>query len=301
MQFTPLAYFITSSALCALVVATGCGGNDPGPRDGGRNTAGTGAGAGGGAGSAAGAGAGTGAGTGAGAGGAAGSGGALPDFDAGTAEDRNTVEASDLCERLSTIQCAGEAHCCTAPGRTYDECKERMKSGCVDELQLDQIAMQPNTGFDEKIASDAFAAFEALAAECDPTIALWGISLEGLRGIFQGTAAPGANCMPPLAQLQNRVVAGAAAASCAQLATHACLPEALSWTCTEKHGEGGSCFSDLNCLDGLYCDNPQGGFGAPCRVRKADGATCTNPNECQSLACKQGACTSGVLGAYCLQ
>src|SRR5437773_884632 len=43
-------------------------------------------------------------------------------FDAGTASDRNMVTPGQICDRMSTIQCAGEAACCASAGRSYEQC-----------------------------------------------------------------------------------------------------------------------------------------------------------------------------------
>ncbi len=224
-------------------------------------------------------------------------------FDAGSSPTRNMVQVADVCERLSTIQCAGEKHCCTNPGRTEEMCKSTMKDGCVNQLHLDAIAAQANTGFDRMSAETAFTEFERLASTCKPSIAQWGVSVTGFRGILKGTIAAGQSCRPPLQSLTDPVIAGAALVSCTDLGTQACLPMALSWTCTPRHPAGGACFADANCLDDLYCDNPQTTFGAVCKARKAPAAACTNANECLSLACKQGTCRAAddVQAAYCLQ
>jgi hypothetical protein len=213
------------------------------------------------------------------------------------------VDTNQLCERLSTIQCAGEEHRCANPGRTRAQCEDAMKTGCLSQLHLDEIAAKPNTGFDKARAETAFTAFEHMASLCDPSIAKWGITVDGLRGILQGTLDATESCMPSVTNLMNPVIVGAALASCKNLETTACLPTMFSWTCAPVHGEGGACFTDANCSTGLYCDNPNSNqFNSPCRARKADGAACVNANECDSLRCKNKVCaTAGVDAAYCLQ
>ena len=218
----------------------------------------------------------------AGTGDTAGTGGGLPDFDAGSDPARNMVAAAQLCERLTTIQCAGEAHCCNAPGRSVEQCKTEMMDGCVNDAYLDSIAANPITDFDSDAAETAFTQFEMMASLCDPSIAAWGSSVTGLRGILRGTKAPGTSCKPPALQIANPAAAAAALASCTNLDTHACMPTGLAtdWTCDPKNGAGGACFTDVNCQDGLYCPNPNADFGATCAARKAEGASCSLPNEC---------------------
>jgi hypothetical protein len=72
------------------------------------------------------------------------------------------------------------------------------------------------------------------------------------------------------------------------------------WTCAARGN--GACFSDLNCSDGLYCDNPSANLaGSTCQARKADGDSCATGNECSTLLCKGGHCaTLSVQSAYCL-
>ncbi len=222
-------------------------------------------------------------------------------FDADSANpDRNKVQAGTICERLATIQCEGEEFCCDNPGRDYVSCKASMKEGCETELLADMIASRPIAGFDPLHAEAAFTEIERLASECDPSIAAFGESLQGLRGIFKGTLPAGERCTPlnPL----DRAAAGASLASCMNGETTACLPKGLSWSCDPRTDVGGDCFSDVNCFDGLFCDNPDFEVsGSTCMERKAPGTACVAPNECTSLACKGGACAEpGVQAAYCL-
>jgi hypothetical protein len=222
-------------------------------------------------------------------------------FDADSANpDRNKVIAGSICDRLSTIQCEGEEFCCDAPGRDYGTCKAVMLEGCMTELMADDIAAQPIAGFDPVAAEAAFTEIERLASICDASIASFGESLMGLRGIFKGTLEADASCTPlnPL----NRAAAGASLAACMNAATTACLPRGLSWRCSPRADVGGNCFSDANCIDGLFCDNPDFEVsGSTCMVRKAPGTPCVAPNECTSLACKGGSCAEpGVQAAYCL-
>jgi hypothetical protein len=228
-------------------------------------------------------------------------------FDAGHDAQRNAVTPGELCERLSTLQCAGEAFCCDSPGRTNKECKSEMLAGCKKVVHLDEIAMNPTTGFDAARAEAAFAGFEKLAEKCDPSIAAWGSSADGLRGLLQGTVRPGGNCAPRGAATSMAVVA-AALASCEEPEAYTCLPRStrlsgtFDWTCAEQSEAGGACFSDYNCEDGLFCDNPKRLLGARCKTRKAEGSACKLPNECASLFCRNDACApADSQAAYCLK
>jgi len=222
-------------------------------------------------------------------------------FDAGSDPDRNDVTAGALCDRLSTIQCAGEEYCCENPGRDFAACKTEMQNGCKDQLMFDAIASSDKAAFSAEHAKLAYGEIERLASECDPSVANFGQSVDGLRGIFKGTVGPGGSCFTP--NVAFREEAAKALASCLDPANNSCLPESpFAWACRARAGAGGPCFTDVNCLDDLYCPNPDFEIGmASCTARKAIGAACELPNECESLFCKGGQCTEATSqAAYCL-
>lgn len=253
----------------------------------------------------------TGAGSSAGAGSGAGAGGQIEPpppltdrvFDAGSDPARNMVQAGAVCARLAQIQCAGEAFCCENPGRTVAQCETTSRQGCVSEAYLDMVTANPITSFDAAKAAEAFGKFEELASQCDTSIAEFGASATGLMSMLRGTLAPGKSCSP---KGFDKASAAASLAACTDAPTTACLPtSALLWTCTARGAAGATCFSDLNCQDGLHCPNPSllaGEFGtAQCAPRKADGSPCAQPNECTSFACTGGTCQPpSAEAAYCL-
>ncbi|MFI5307436.1 MAG: hypothetical protein ACHQ53_08800 [Polyangiales bacterium] len=250
--------------------------------------------------------------TGMGGGPAAGSGGSpgQPDggmpiatggFDAGTDPNRNAVMPGGICERVSTIQCAGEAACCTNPGRTFDACKSAQLGSCMSDLMADQIAGQAPAGFDATQAKAVFTQLETLTANCDPSVVAFSLAPNGFRSIFKGTVAPGGNCKP--ANVTDKAMAGGALASCTMSDGYACMPTLINWNCNAHAASGGKCFTDINCKDGLFCDNPNLDIsGSTCMTRKVTGAGCVNQNECQSLFCKKSVCVAADKEvAYCLQ
>jgi len=229
--------------------------------------------------------------------------GALPPFDGGTDPNRNNVMPGQVCERLATIQCAAEASCCGAPGRNFDQCKQAQLNTCRNEAYLDAVSMSPLAAYDMGKAAAAFAEFERLASMCDPAIVQWAISPTGLRGIINGTKNANDSCLPPASQSMDRAVVAAHLASCTNSASQACLPlRLLAWECRPRGPVGADCFSDLNCVDGVYCDNPNLEVtGSKCVGRKLKDATCVTSNECQSLFCRGGRCIAPSAGAaYCL-
>lgn len=226
-------------------------------------------------------------------------------FDAGTDPNRNAVTVGHICDRLAQIQCAGEAYCCTNPGRTQDECYTAQKAACdsvVAGVSLDAVAGDPVAGFDAAKAEAAFTEFETLASKCDPTIASFGAQRTGLLGIVAGTVPTGGTCTP--SALSDLVKIGAALVSCDDSA-QACMPDSARavWTCTALADANGACFTDLNCKEGLYCDAPPP-TGGKCAARKAAGASCQLSNECASFSCTVATHTCaepGVQTAYCLK
>ena len=222
-------------------------------------------------------------------------------FDAGNDPARNDVMPGGICDRLATIQCAGEAYCCDAPGRDVQACIAATASTCREEAHLDDIAAQQQTGFDSGHLRSAFERLEMLASTCDPTIAYFGQTLEGLRGTFKGSIEAGGDCMPGNAL--DTVEAGASLASCSDPSANACLPGLFEWNCEPVGAAGADCFTDVNCGEGLFCDNPDLSIrGSTCEARKGVGEPCGLPNECVTLLCSDaGACAEGdVQAAYCL-
>ncbi len=221
-----------------------------------------------------------------------------------TDPNRNKVQAGNVCDRLSTIQCAGEACCCEHPNRDFNACKQGMMEYCREHLRLDVISSDASTGFDPVFAEQVFSQYEQMASRCDVNVVFWGTSFDGLRGIIKGTIEPGRPCTPRSEWGETLDEAGAAAlASCKDPVNTACShPAILLWTCSPRVGVGGNCITDLNCLDGLYCDNPNLLLlGAVCKQRKNLGSACTLPNECQSLICRGGKCVEvNQQNVYCL-
>jgi hypothetical protein len=225
-----------------------------------------------------------------------------PQFDAGSDPDRNHVKAGKVCARLAAIQCAGEAVCCTDPGRDIDTCREELEQSCKTNLLLDDISLAENVGFDPEIASTAFAELERRASVCDPSVAAWAASPDGFLGSLTGTLVKDESCKPEAGMSAAPAEFTSALLSC-QLATGvACLPTADAWTCAPRVGPNGHCFVDLNCADGLFCDNPMSSFEGACKERKAAGASCRGATECISFICTDAKCAeeNDVQAAYCL-
>jgi len=216
----------------------------------------------------------------------------------------NRVEAGQVCQRLAEVQCAGEEVCCTNAGRKYptrDACINSQRSVCEDNSRVTQIGADPDAGYSMDHAETVFDEFERRALLCDPEIAAWGVSSQGLLNMFRGTRSQNADCMP---ESQTDFAAGL---SCRVDDGLACVPGVpgtsvlppLGWTCKPRAATGGPCFSDLNCQDNLRCAVPE--TLSTCAARKNPGESCGAPNECLSLLCEGGRCVApNVDDAYCL-
>lgn len=207
-------------------------------------------------------------------------------FDAGTDPGRNAVTPGMICDRLASIQCAGEAACCSNPGRDFASCKQTMMAGCSSQYMADSIAGQPAAGFDAAQAQMVFAHFEDLASQCDSSIAAFAESPQGLRSVFKGTVAPMKSCRP--ASVTDMAMAGGALAACTNGDSYACMPSLVTWICNPRAAAGGQCFTDINCKQGLFCNNPKLDIaGSTCMPRKQAGTSCisqTNARTCIARA-----------------
>jgi Dickkopf N-terminal cysteine-rich region len=235
----------------------------------------------------------------------AGTGGGMV-FDAGTALDRNMVKPGAVCARLAAIQCAGEVFCCTAPKETVDACVKSATMMCNGSASLDVVSKAAAVGFDPTASSAAFTELERRASKCDPSIAAWAISTDGFQRSFTGTLASGADCTPMGGFMGSTGDIAIALASCRLADGLACLPGPNmtdKWMCAARAANAGRCYTDLNCQEGLYCDNPQATPMGKCAARKAAGMACNSEVECTSVVCKGGKCAAAddVQAAYCFK
>jgi hypothetical protein len=202
-----------------------------------------------------------------------------------------------LCAQIARVQCEAAACCPTHVPNA--NCEAEARQTCEGDLQLDAIAADPATGFNEATFDMALAEFESRASSCQANVAVFVIDpVGGLRGAAAGTLPAGADCTA--SNMSSQVAIATALASCANPATSACLPSETTWTCAARGPEGAPCFTDANCDDNLYCDNPDTELtGAVCVARKAAGEACSAANECLSLSCGGGACSMPGPEEYC--
>lgn len=244
--------------------------------------------------------------------GAAGSGGGVvggtdrPPFNPGTDPARNQIRPGEICQRVSELQCAAEAHCCSAPKQQAAGCVSQLVKSC-NEAFVDDIAKSERAGFNMAQAEQILNTLEMYSQTCDPQVTPWAASTAGLRAMVQGTIAANGSCMPM--GLPGKLNYGIALASCAQATTTACLftgngPPAgpQSATCSPRADVGATCFVDPNCKDGLYCANSQMQYSSgKCQALKALGATCTLDTECATYSCRSAVCAAATVDvAYCL-
>jgi hypothetical protein len=232
--------------------------------------------------------------------GSAGTGGRA--FDAGDDPLRNRVPAGKSADRLTTIMCAAEEHCCPKSDRSFGACKQAMMASSA---ALDRWATLPELGYDVDRAEAAFSEFEKRASVCDTDILPWVISNAGFRGVARGTVQPGASCLSSDGGTNpdsDAATQAALLASCALPEVNACMIQSsTNWVCAPRSDSGGPCITDMNCLDGLYC---QGIYRySTCAPRVPNGETCTFQSMCESLNCDvaNSRCVPGTLeSVYCL-
>jgi hypothetical protein len=224
-------------------------------------------------------------------------------FDAGSDPNRNQVSAGSICERIATIQCAGGSFCCDSPTRTFDGCKSVALSTCQGSFAFDEVAGSAAVAFDGAAASTLFTEFERRSSMCDPAIAEWAASPVGFATSFQGTLGADADCRMGIGEVNEATTAqlGVALASCRIGDGLACLPGEAAWTCKPRGAAGSPCFTDLNCADGMYCQNTGGPYDGVCAARKPAGEACDSPIECSSFLCMSDVCAAStdVQAAYC--
>lgn len=224
-------------------------------------------------------------------------------FDAGRDPKRNQVKPGGICARFAAIQCAGEHFCCDTSQRSPADCNAAMRGLCSELLHLDEVAASPLVNFDLELLGSSLAELERRAALCDPAGAAWALSPEGFAGSIKGTLGSGDDCAPEggaAAPLDALLIA---LMSCRSANRLACLPSATGFACAPRSTRNGQCFTDLNCGDGLYCDNPEAGFDGSCMPRKPEQAACAAANECASFLCRAGHCAAedDVQAAYCTE
>lgn len=230
-----------------------------------------------------------------GTGGTGGTGGAL-----GT----NRVQATQVCQRLAELQCAAEQSCCTNDAKKYptvDACISNQRNVCETSFKVAQIGADPDAGYSVDNAEAAFDNFELLTSTCDMSVVSWGTSPEGFLRMMAGTKTANTTCQP------NNSSDYGAAFSCLVANNLSCVPGGLIpgtdipglWSCKTRSGDGGRCYTDLNCGPGLRCSVPE--TYSTCVARKTLGSSCTYPTECASLFCEGSQCVeASVEAAYCL-
>jgi hypothetical protein len=207
-----------------------------------------------------------------------------------------------LCERWAMLRCDGEARCCSDAGRDHDACVQALQASCEEQLHLDEVASNPVSGYDADAAERKLEHLEQLVASCDPSVARWELSVDGLRGMFAGTLAQGQSCKPGDVLTADRATLAAAVVACSDVEQVACLPATLLgvWTCAPKQPEGAGCLTDENCASGDFCDNPESSPLGTCAATLPLMAACSGASRCASSACVGGVCVElDAASAYC--
>lgn len=210
----------------------------------------------------------------------------------------NRVNAAQWCQRLSEIQCAGEATCCTDDSHKFDavgDCMATQQNVCESTFRVSITGSDARVAYDLNAVESSLTTFETMTSQCDANAAAWGASPDGLITMFAGTKGSGQSCTP------TSMTDYAAGASCMRGLT--CIPSSallLSWTCLPRSSDGGACYADVNCTPGLHCNKPQS--RSTCVANFPDGEECTRATECASLFCEAGHCVPATANAgYCFK
>lgn len=218
---------------------------------------------------------------------------------AGTAAT-NRVSPDQVCQRLAEIQCAAESRCCNDAARKYvsgDACVDGQRTICNDVFKVAIVGTDSRTGYSVDLAQQALDTFESKVAQCALDAQSWGASADGFLTMFAGTRGSGQSCQP------TSETDFAAGLSCTTGLT--CAPSMkivnvpTGWACRPRAVEGGKCFADINCVDGMRCIEIN--TLSTCAPTLALTMSCSRPTECQSLVCRQGLCADVTQdNVYCL-
>lgn len=203
------------------------------------------------------------------------------------------LSAREFCDELAASYCEAHADCC-APEDTVDDaaCRNTAQIICNE---LVNIASDVRTAYDGERAKQVLAESDSYFASCDPEILPYLLSSAGLVSTLEGTVAPGNACStsstPDLAEFF----------SCED--DRACVRVASSqWSCLAKVPEGGSCRTDSDCEEGLYCDSGWLGIvDGSCLAQLPVDAACSRAQQCESSLCTDSVCQAlTVETVYCV-
>jgi hypothetical protein len=187
------------------------------------------------------------------------------------------LSAREFCDQLAEAYCLAHENCCD-PDETLD------LASCLDSTRLICdgvviIASDPRTAYNGATARELLEESERLFEACDPSVLPLLLGAEGLTGTLDGTVPSGSACStrdaPELAEFF----------SCQD--NRACVRVGASrWNCLARVPEGGTCRTDSDCEDGLFCDSGWLGIlDGSCVAQRAEGADCSRANECASYQC----------------
>lgn len=208
------------------------------------------------------------------------------------------IAAAEVCSHYARVFCEGFFRCCgVAPERTdtnYMDCMMMTRTACRDSYQ--QYIDDPRTGYDPQTAGEVVAEGMAYVETCDPDILEWYVERSGFQRALRGTVAPGDVCTPTNTMLNENFDIGALfscegseRACVCQGGDVDCALGTPQWNCLTRAHDGGHCILYWDCEDGLRCDHSN--ISMPhCAARKPVGASCSDPSECESLACYMSQC-----------
>lgn len=208
------------------------------------------------------------------------------------------IDANQLCNELAQLACDAADECCSL-GEPTALCVTDVRAACDMSFGM-TLLRDDRVGYDGARAAAAFAYARSLVATCDPDIFEWyDDQARGFPSALAGTILGGATCTPM--SLTPGSVDTPAFYSCAS-DTQSCIYNGSDrWTCTERAGLGETCYLQLDCDTGLFCERPGSGVGAgTCAMERAPGQPCTEDGgECADV-CYLDTCVEVTADAvYC--
>lgn len=201
------------------------------------------------------------------------------------------VEPGDYCQRYAEALCEAIPTCCSTADSVPPACVSQKRDSCAGVLAM--AFTDSRTTYDPVRAAVLLEEVRVMRERCDTTPFLeWVHSRDGFLGAFVGSIARGDSC-DPAADTDNNLLR----VLCSD-PNDSCQDVSGDRFCLATSGEGMTCTTVGQCLDGLRCVRPTGAsLGTPgtCeRMGEDIGSECRFLDECDSLRCSGNIITTGV-------
>lgn len=210
------------------------------------------------------------------------------------------VALEAFCSELTEIVCDADTRCCSDDSSPVDEhgpvsCRVHQGRRCMETVGA--ILADPRTGYVPERGGAYLDELRRRGAECfaEPP------RLEALTALFEGTGVEGADCSPPSLSLTHLFVSQSSCEDGLTCRVNHRSDGSLMGVC-EAREDGGACSHPLDCLEGQFCNLPEGwelGAWGVCQPFKVDGWACVRDQECVGGSCREGACAHADENTYC--